>query len=158
MRVFLFGLSPWRTNPMYLSIEFIQFVLPTSTSTYNTFMIHQYMIVYVFIALIALLPFMLFTIHCLLVWLEYTTHFYLHVYYLCTSFWFILRTRWVAFWQPWTCMFRSRSLEYWEFLLLIRVAQRKRGDLIANPLDLSRLVGSWDFSFLLESIYRFWPV
>ena len=42
MRVFLFGLSRQRTNPMDPTIEFIQLVLPTST--YNTFSLVHYML------------------------------------------------------------------------------------------------------------------
>jgi len=46
-----------------------------------------------------------FLIYAYLIWIyRYTRVF------LCTPLGIILRTRWVDFWQPWTCMSRSRSL------------------------------------------------
>ena len=46
---------------------------------------------------------------------------------------FILRTRWVIFWQPWTFMSRSRSLDCDDLTVANQSAQWKRGLAVVCP-------------------------
>jgi len=67
--------------------------------------------------------------------------------YLSTPTGFILRTRWVIFWQPWTFMARSRSLNRGDLVVAGQSAQRKRELAVVclEPLFFHLfLTGSWD--------------
>ena len=60
---------------------------------------------------------------------------------------FILRTRWVTFWQPWTLISRFRSLNYGGLAVPDQSAQRMRGSTVAcsdPPFSNFPLIGSRD--------------
>jgi len=67
-------------------------------------------------------------------WMPKSHHLIIHTCVcLCMSFSFILRTRWVAFWLSWTFMSGFRILDHLGSLLLIKVAQLKRGSSVDHP-------------------------
>ena len=87
---------------------------------------------------------------------------------LSTLIGFILRTRWVAFWQPWTFMSRSRSLNYGDLTVTDQSGAEKRELVVVYSEFLSfQPIGSRNSHFttrgylsilscLIIRLYVFW--
>jgi len=138
--VSIFGLSSRCTNLMDPEIEFVQLILSPLHMTYT---VHTYIDKYIPVtfAVNACLA-------CLLTLNTWSTDILVHVCVLQHATW-ILHTRWVAFWQLWIWMSRSRSMDLGEVLVAAQNGTVEAWRFYSSPPDLSLLVGSWDSSFLL---------
>jgi len=130
----MFVLSPRRINPMNSKSELVQLVLSTlvfntisEVSLYanvqicfrfgfSTCFLYSDLLIHIYLLDFRIFYWLLISHLSLLVnacnWIPKSYHLIMYACdCLCTSFGFILRTRWVAFWLPWTFMSRYRILD-----------------------------------------------